>query len=303
MPPLELTELGPAAQAELSAPAPVHPSSPNPGRFAAWRRCWPSALSVGGLLLLWWAASAGGLVSPLFLPGPAQVAARLADLAVNGFMDASLWRHAAASLGRVGLALLLAAATAVPLGMLMGLSRRAHAALDPLIEFYRPVPPLAYLPLIVIWFGIGEASKVLLIYSPSSRRWPSPPPPACAARTRRGCRRRARWRQPRPAVAAGGAAQRAAGDPDRAAHRPGRGLVHPGGGGAGGRHPRPGFMVQSAAQFLVTDAVIAGILIIAWIALALELGLRWVERRFAGWAAPERFERVFDFLIWFPPRG
>ncbi|UGA40286.1 hypothetical protein JOS77_13705 [Chromobacterium haemolyticum] len=65
MPPLELTELGPAAQAELSAPPPAHP--PVPGR-AAWRRRWPSALSVGGLLLLWWAASAGGLVSPLFLP-------------------------------------------------------------------------------------------------------------------------------------------------------------------------------------------------------------------------------------------
>ncbi|PTU67536.1 taurine ABC transporter permease TauC [Chromobacterium sp. Panama] len=290
MPPLELTELGPAAQAELSVPPPAHAHAPLSGRFAAWRRRWPSALSVGGLLLLWWAASAGGLVSPLFLPGPAQVAARLADLAVNGFMDASLWRHAAASLGRVGLALLLAAATAVPLGMLMGLSRRAHAALDPLIEFYRPVPPLAYLPLIVIWFGIGEASKVLLIYLAIF----APLAIATAAGVRRADP--ARLQAARSLGASRGQLLRLVVLPSALPEiltglRIGLGvgwstlvaaeLV------AATRGL--GFMVQSAAQFLVTDAVIAGILIIAWIALALELGLRWAERRFAGWAAPERF--------------
>ncbi len=62
------------------------------------------------------------------------------------------------------LALGAAVLTAIPLGVLMGLNPLAGAALDPLVEFYRPIPPLAYLPLIVIWFGIGELSKVLLIY-------------------------------------------------------------------------------------------------------------------------------------------
>ncbi len=54
--------------------------------------------------------------------------------------------------------------TAVPVGIAIGSNRIARGILDPLIEFYRPIPPLAYLPLIVIWCGIGELSKVLLIY-------------------------------------------------------------------------------------------------------------------------------------------
>src|SRR5207344_1785585 len=82
----------------------------------------------------------------------------------TGYMDATLWQHAAASLARVVVALVAALLLAIPLGLWMGLSRSARALLDPLVEFYRPVPPLAYLPLIVIWFGIGELSKVLLIY-------------------------------------------------------------------------------------------------------------------------------------------
>ena len=58
----------------------------------------------------------------------------------------------------------LACVTAIPIGILMGVNRVARGIFDPPIEFYRPLPPLAYLPLIIIWFGIGEFSKVLLIY-------------------------------------------------------------------------------------------------------------------------------------------
>ncbi|MFX8887387.1 taurine ABC transporter permease, partial [Acinetobacter baumannii] len=79
-------------------------------------------------------------------------------------VGASLLQHTGASLARVGLEMLFAVITAVPVGMAMGLYPRINAALDPLIEFYRPVPPLAYLPLMVIWFGIGETTKIALIY-------------------------------------------------------------------------------------------------------------------------------------------
>ncbi len=65
---------------------------------------------------------------------------------------------------RVFGAFALAAATAVPVGIAMGVSRVARGVFDPPIEFYRPLPPLAYLPLIVIWFGIDEVAKILLIY-------------------------------------------------------------------------------------------------------------------------------------------
>src|SRR4028119_2393084 len=58
----------------------------------------------------------------------------------------------------------LAVALGVPLGLSMGMNRVIRGIFDPLIEFYRPLPPLAYLPLMIIWFGIGETSKVLLIF-------------------------------------------------------------------------------------------------------------------------------------------
>ena len=65
---------------------------------------------------------------------------------------------------RVFSAFLLACVTAIPVGIAMGMSRVARGIFDPPIEFYRPLPPLAYLPLIIIWFGIDELPKVLLIY-------------------------------------------------------------------------------------------------------------------------------------------
>lgn len=82
----------------------------------------------------------------------------------QGFMDATLWQHLAASLTRIVIALLAAVLLGVPVGIAMGLSPTMRGILDPIIELYRPVPPLAYLPLMVIWFGIGETSKILLIY-------------------------------------------------------------------------------------------------------------------------------------------
>ncbi|MEQ4939687.1 taurine ABC transporter permease TauC, partial [Proteus terrae] len=82
----------------------------------------------------------------------------------QGFMDATLWQHVAASLTGIVIALLAAVLIGVPVGIAMGLNSTVRGILDPLIELYRPVPPLAYLPLMVIWFGIGETSKILLIY-------------------------------------------------------------------------------------------------------------------------------------------
>lgn len=134
--------------------------------------CWPLSrqvtLSIGTLavlLTLWWAVAALQLISPLFLPPPQQVLAKLLTIAgTQGFMDATLWQHLAASLTRIVLALLAAVLIGIPVGIAMGLSPTVRGILDPVIELYRPVPPLAYLPLMVIWFGIGETSKILLIY-------------------------------------------------------------------------------------------------------------------------------------------
>ena len=117
------------------------------------------------LFLAWWGITAQAWIPPLFLPSPSAVW-NAATQAWNGNVQGGLplWQHLAWSLLRVFGAFVLAAVTAVPLGLLMGTSRIVRGIFDPLLEFYRPLPPLAYLPLIVIWFGIDETAKILLIF-------------------------------------------------------------------------------------------------------------------------------------------
>jgi len=140
-------------------PARVHPR-PGSGSSSGI-----AVVTVLVLLLLWWGVTTAGWIAPLFLPAPAAVweATRQAWSGnVQGGLP--LLTHIGWSLLRVFGAFLLAALTAVPVGLLMGTSRIARGVADPLLEFYRPLPPLAYLPLIVIWFGIDEVAKWLLIY-------------------------------------------------------------------------------------------------------------------------------------------
>ncbi|MEA4896394.1 MAG: ABC transporter permease [Oscillospiraceae bacterium] len=72
--------------------------------------------------------------------------------------------HIGVSLGRLLSAFLISALVAVPLGLASGRSRRLHALLEPIIEFYRPLPPLAYYTVLVLWLGIGDGSKIVLLF-------------------------------------------------------------------------------------------------------------------------------------------
>ncbi|WP_267359654.1 MULTISPECIES: ABC transporter permease subunit [unclassified Methylobacterium] len=122
-----------------------------------------STATVLACLGLWAVATHIGWIKPLFLPPPEAILSALGQ-AWNGDLDgAPLGIHVRDSLMRVLGAFGLATLLGVPAGLAMGTSRIACGILDPLIEFYRPLPPLAYLPLMIIWFGIGEVSKVLLI--------------------------------------------------------------------------------------------------------------------------------------------
>ena len=237
------------------------------------------------LLLVWWAVTALKLISPLFLPAPQQVLHKLYVIASpQGFMDATLWQHLAASLTRIVIALLAAVIIGVPVGIAMGLNDTVRGILDPLIELYRPVPPLAYLPLMVIWFGIGETSKILLIYLAIF----APVALSAVAGVRSVSQVRVRaaqalgaskWQVLRyvvlpsalPEILTGiriglgvGWSTLVAAELIAAT----RGL---------------GFMVQSAGEFLATDVVIAGISVIALIAFSLELGLRALQRKLTPW--------------------
>ena len=253
---------------------------------------WPFSrqitLSAGTLLVLlaiWWAVAAQQWVSPLFLPGPGLVLAKFITIAgPQGFMDATLWQHLAASLGRILVALLAAVIIGIPVGIAMGLSPTVRGILDPLIELYRPVPPLAYLPLMVIWFGIGETSKILLIYlaifAPVAMSALAGVKSAQQVRIRAAqslgaSRAQVLWfvilPGALPEILTGlriglgvGWSTLVAAELIAAT----RGL---------------GFMVQSAGEFLATDVVLAGIAVIAVIAFSLELGLRALQRRLTPW--------------------
>ncbi len=225
-----------------------------------------------------------GLIEPLFLPSPQAVAQRGWQLLNEGYMGASLWQHLGASLGRIGLGLLAALFTAIPLGIAIGRNRIARGIFDPLIEFYRPIPPLAYLPLIVIWCGIGELSKVLLIYlaifapiaiaTATGVRTVDPTKLRAAqslGATQAQLIRHVILPSALPEILTGIRIGLGVGWSTLVAAE----LIAATSG--------LGFMVQSAAQFLVTDVVILGILIIAVIACTLEVGLRALQRKLVPW--------------------
>lgn len=105
-----------------------------------------------------------GAFSETIIPSPKSVLQSFAKIAIDGYKGHSLLEHVGTSLARLFIAYLLATVTAVPLGLLCGYSRRLHAVFGPLVEFYRPLPPLAYYTILVLWFGIGEGSKLMLLF-------------------------------------------------------------------------------------------------------------------------------------------
>ncbi len=114
-------------------------------------------------LALWWLVAKLGLVSHLFLPRPDEVLTQIGVVYRDGYAGASLSEHILASLSRIVVAAAIAIGIGIPVGLLMGLNRWAKGILDTPIEFYWPLPPLSYLPLMIIWLGIGETSKITLL--------------------------------------------------------------------------------------------------------------------------------------------
>ncbi len=245
---------------------------------------WLSILSILGIIFVWWLFTFMGWVKPLFLPSPQAVLKKFFDVWNNGFTNTSFMGHVAISAARVFGAFLLACLIGIPLGLAMGMSPFIRGIFDPPIEFYRPIPPLAYLPLMIIWFGIGETSKVLLIflsvlapvalgarsgvksaaieqihaaYSFGASRWqvmlhvilPSALPEILTAM--------------RIGIGFGWTTLVAA---EMVAATSGL-----------------GYMVLSASQFLQTSTVIMGIIVIAIIAYAFDMLMRFVERRVVPW--------------------
>ncbi len=122
------------------------------------------AIVVAVLVVLWIIESHFHLIDEKFLPSIGSVWTALVTIMTDGYKGATLFGHLGASFYRLFVAFFAAILTAVPLGLLSGYNKTIRAALDPIIEFYRPLPPLAYYTLLVLWLGIGNGSKITLLY-------------------------------------------------------------------------------------------------------------------------------------------
>ena len=243
-----------------------------------------SVATVVVLLVLWTLVTNMGWVKPLFLPTPQAVFEQFWAYLTGQANDKPLWQHFLASMFRVFSAFFLACVTAIPIGIAMGMSRWARGIFDPPLEFYRPLPPLAYLPLIIIWFGIDELPKVLLIFLSCFA------PLALAARS--GMRSAAQ-EQINAAYSMGASYWQVVRHVVLPAAMPeilvgmriaiGFGWTTLVAAEMVAANMGLGQMVLNASNFLRTDIVIMGIVVIGVVAYLFDLLMRWVERRVVPW--------------------
>jgi len=123
-----------------------------------------SSVTVITVFVAWVVVTATGFANELFLPGPVAVYNSFIKVATKGYQGTDLLGHVWASLYRILVGFGLAIVVGIPLGIVMGVSKKAAAVFNPLIEFYRPLPPLGLYTLLVMWLGIGEASKFALLF-------------------------------------------------------------------------------------------------------------------------------------------
>lgn len=114
---------------------------------------------------LWYALTTlTGVISPARFATPGEVWTALVQITVQGYADAKLWQHVLQSCKLVLVGFLVAVAVGVPLGLAMGWSKRAEAFTNPIFLSLRPIPPLAWIPLAIVWFGLGDAAKIMVLF-------------------------------------------------------------------------------------------------------------------------------------------
>ncbi|RZA36559.1 MAG: ABC transporter permease [Lysobacteraceae bacterium] len=121
-------------------------------------KVWPPLLVLAAIVAIWWAAIVYS--GSLIFPSPQQVASGALELARDG----TLWQHIGASLIRVATGFLLALVVALPLGLWMGRVDGAYRTLNPVFQIMRPISPIAWIPIAILWFGVGDVAPVFLIF-------------------------------------------------------------------------------------------------------------------------------------------
>ena len=123
-----------------------------------------SALSVLFLTVLWVLVSTSGWLPQGYLPTPREMGGELQTLFTAGYKGISIWQHIGISLFRTLTGFVLGIAVGIPLGLVTGYSRVGSAMVSPIMAFIRPIPPIAFIPMVVLYFGLGEVGKVVLIF-------------------------------------------------------------------------------------------------------------------------------------------
>lgn len=238
------------------------------------------------LILLWVLVTMGEkpLVKPLFLPSPGAIWDRFVIVATRGYQGFTLWQHTWASLVRIFTAFFLAAAIGIPVGIAMASNRILRGIFDPPIEFYRPLPPLGYLPLTVIWFGIDEVQKLVLLFLAMFA--------PIVLNTRAGVRSVA-IEQIHAAYSMGATRAQVLSQVVLKGAMPeiltglrigiGFGWTTLVAAELVATREGLGAMIMTASEFLVTDIVIMGIVVIGLIAYAFDLLMRALERWLVPW--------------------
>ncbi|HVO88960.1 MAG TPA: ABC transporter permease [Casimicrobiaceae bacterium] len=150
-----------AAVGSLAATPSAH-RSPRSQAFAQWIA---SSLGIATFVGLWLAVTLGGLVSPQFLPSPPALIERVIELAQQPYAGSLLQQHLLASLEKFGVSYLIAVFVGVPLGLMMGRFRVLDWAVTPLFEMLRFIPPIAWVPFSILWFGTGFLAPTLVIFA------------------------------------------------------------------------------------------------------------------------------------------
>jgi NitT/TauT family transport system permease protein len=122
------------------------------------RRALPALAVIVALIAVWWAAVLA--TRSVIFPTPLEVLQGTLELARDG----TLWQHIGASLLRVGAGFGIAVAFAIPLGLWMGWVHGAYVTLNPVFQILRPISPIAWIPIAILWFGVGNASPIYLIF-------------------------------------------------------------------------------------------------------------------------------------------
>jgi NitT/TauT family transport system permease protein/taurine transport system permease protein len=129
------------------------------------RQIWVGLATFAILLALWFGLTIWtSAISTARFPSPTDFWLALLQIVTRGYAGGKLFTHALHSVVLVGIGFCVAIATGVPLGLWMGWSRRAEAAINPVFLIIRPIPPLAWIPLAILWLGLGDAAKILVIW-------------------------------------------------------------------------------------------------------------------------------------------